>query len=102
MSTILLRDVLHVPDLTLTVVSISQIVQVGYSVEFDQDKCVIRKCDGTMIRNIPAGSNGLFELDHSFVAITPEKSVNIHVLHRNLGHILLDAICTLVQSNAIV
>ena len=35
MSMILLRDVLHAPDLTLTVVLIGRIVQVGYSVEFN-------------------------------------------------------------------
>jgi hypothetical protein len=36
-SMILLHDVLHAPDLVLTVVSIGLIVQVGYTVEFDQD-----------------------------------------------------------------
>jgi hypothetical protein len=100
-STILLRNVLHAPDLALTVVSIGWIVQVGYSVEFNQDKCVIRKCDGSTIENIPTGSNGLFKLDHSFAAITPDKLINIHALHRELGHILLDAIRALIRSNAI-
>ena len=66
-STILLCDVLHAPDLALTVVSIGRIVQVSYSVEFDQDKCVIRMRDGSMIKNIPARLNGLFKLDHSWL-----------------------------------
>jgi hypothetical protein len=95
-----LCDVLQAPDLALTVVSIGRIVQVGYSVEFDQDKCVIRKRNGSTIGNILAGSNGLFKLDHSFAAITPDKSVDIHALHRKLGHISLDAIRALVRSNA--
>ena len=52
-----------------------------------------------MIGNIPTGLNGLFKLDHSFAAITPNKSVNIHTLHRKLGHISLDAIRALVHSD---
>jgi hypothetical protein len=100
-SMILLRDVLHAPDLALTLVSIGRIVQVGYSAEFNQDKCVIRKCDGSTIGNIPAGLNGLFKSNYSFAAITPDKSVDIHALHRKLGHISLDAIRALVRSNAI-
>ena len=100
-STILLRDVLHAPDLALTVVSIGRIVQAGYSVEFNQDNCIIRKRDGSTIGRIPAGSNGLFKLDHAFAAITSDKSVDIHALHRQLGHISLDAIRALIRSNAI-
>ena len=42
-----------------------------------------------MIGNIPAGLNGLFKLDHSFAAITPNKLVNIHTLHRKLGHMTM-------------
>ena len=34
-----------------------------------------------MIRCIPTSANGLFKLEHSFAVITPDKLVDIHVLH---------------------
>jgi Pol polyprotein len=39
-SRVLLKDVLHAPDMTLTVISIGCIMKARYNVEFDEDKQV--------------------------------------------------------------
>jgi hypothetical protein len=102
-SRVILKDTLHAPDLGLTVVSIGRIVQAGYSVEFDQGYCNIRKkADGRVIGSIPAGANGLFKVEHSLVAAVADESVDILTLHRRLGHIPADAIRALIRSNAVV
>ena len=101
-SKILLHDVLHVPDLSLTVVSISCIMKAGYSVQFDQGSCSItKKSDGKKIGCIPGGANGLFRVEHVFAAVTPDESVDILTLHRRLGHSSPDAIRALFKAKAI-
>jgi hypothetical protein len=98
---VVLRDVLHAPDLGLTVVSIGRIIQAGCSVEFDEGYCHIKKkADGRTIGKIPA-ANGLFKVDHACVAATSEETVDILTLHRRLGHISTDAIRALIRSNAV-
>jgi hypothetical protein len=42
-NTVLLRDVLHAPDMSLTVVSIGRIIKAGYIVEFADGHCIIKK-----------------------------------------------------------
>jgi Pol polyprotein len=39
-SRVLLKDILHAPNMTLTVISISHIIKASYNVEFDEDKQV--------------------------------------------------------------
>jgi hypothetical protein len=59
---VLLRDTLHAPDLALTVVSIGQIVKAGYSVNFCDGMCKIKRDDDDeTIGVIPASNNSLFK-----------------------------------------
>jgi hypothetical protein len=103
---IVLRDVLYTPELGLTVVSIGHIVKAGYTVEFDQGCCNIkRKKDGQKIASIPAGASGLYKVDHTlsatFLAIILEEPIDILMLHQRLGHISLDSIQSFVCANAV-
>ena len=103
---VLLRDVLHAPDLGLTVVSIGRIVKAGFSVEFDQKSCNIkRKSDGKKIGSVPAGATGLYKVDHALSAITSaattEEPVDILTLHRRLGHLSANSIRSLLRANAV-
>ena len=99
---VMLRDTLHAPDLGLTVVSIGHIVQAGYTVEFTDGCCNIKKkSDGHIIGSVPAGLNGLFKVDHVLSATVLDEPMDILMLHRKLGHISVNAICGLICSNAI-
>jgi hypothetical protein len=100
---VLLCDTLHVPEMALTIISISRITSAGHSVTFETKSCKIKNLAGKLIRNIPASSNGLYKVEHSyFVAnTTPAERVDIHTLHRHLGHISATAIRTLIHNHAI-
>jgi hypothetical protein len=54
---ILLKDTLHAPDMTLTIVSIGHITGTGSSVTFEDNTCKIKTRSGKLIGNIPASAN---------------------------------------------
>ena len=82
--------------------TIGCIVQAGYTVEFTNGCCNIKKkSDGRIIGSVPAGSNGLFKVNHVLSATVPDEPVDILTLHRKLGHISVNAIRGLIHSNAI-
>src|SRR5258708_945061 len=102
----LLKDVLHAPDMTLTVVSIGRIMKAGYNVEFDEDEqvCWIRKKkNGPIIGRIPVGVNNLFKVEHALSASSAGSAhaVDIRTLHRRLGHVSVDAIRALIRGGSI-
>jgi hypothetical protein len=99
---ILLCDVLYAPEMALTIVSIGHITSSGNSVTFENSSCKIKNKSGKTIGNIPASSNGLYKVEHSYHATSasPEQ-VNIHTLHRCLGHISANSIRTLIHKHAI-
>jgi hypothetical protein len=101
---ILLHDTLHVPEMALTIISIGHITSAGHSVTFETKSCKIKNPAGKLIGNIPASSNGLYKVKHSyFVAnASPAEQVDIHTLCRRLSHILATAIHTLVHNHAII
>ena len=94
-----LCDVLHAPDMGLTVVSISRIVKSGCLVEFEDGSCKIKRGQ-KVVSQVPASANRLYKVEHALVTTLPEY-VDILMLHRRLGHISVDAIRTLIRSNAI-
>jgi hypothetical protein len=100
---VLLRDTLHAPDLALTVVSIGQIIKAGYTVNFCDGMCKIRRNDDDeTIGAIPISNNGLFKVERCLVAAaTSEESVDLLTLHRRLGHISPDSIRALIRTNAV-
>ena len=65
---VLLKDAFHAPDMGVTIVSISQIAKAGYTVSFEGDSCKIKNRSGTIIGTIPATSNGLYKVDHAYIA----------------------------------
>jgi len=101
---ITLHDTLHAPDMALTIVLIGQIVNSGCSVSFEKKSCKIKNKSGKTIGDIPASSNRLFKVEHSFTAASASavKQVDIHTLHQRLSHISTDAIRNLIRYNAIV
>ena len=68
-TTILLKDVLHCPDMGLTLVSVGKITAAGYKVIFRGLTCRIYDSKDKVIGQINA-RNGLYQVDH-------EVSVNV-------------------------
>ena len=105
LSQILLKDTLYAPDLCLTVVSIGHIVKAGYTVQFAESSCDIKRGEnGPIIGCISASANGLFKVDHAFTATDESalaKPIDILMLHRRLGHISVNAIRTLICAGSI-
>ena len=100
---VILRDTLHAPDMGLTIVSIGRITSTGNTVTFKDKTCEIKNKSGKTIGNIPSNTNGLYKVEHAhstFSAIAVEK-VDMHTLHRRLGHIPSDAIRSLIRNHAI-
>ena len=94
-----LHDVLHTPDMGLTIVSISCIVKLGCSVEFEDSLCKIKRRQ-KVIGKVPASANRLYKVEQALAAMLPEY-VDILTLHCRLGHISVDTTFTLVHSNAV-
>ena len=100
---VLLHDTLHAPDMALTIISIGRITSAGSSISFENVACKIKNKVGKLIGNIPASKSGLFKVEHSYLAAdsTPVKQINIHELHRCLGHMPANTLCSLVRNQAI-
>ena len=95
------KDVLYIPDLKVTLLSVRQSVHLPHcKVVFDDDVCeYINKNSRDMITHVHvSGSTNLYILD-----VTPMKpkvaaklassslwSIDINVLHRHLGHLRTD------------
>jgi hypothetical protein len=95
LSKVLLCDTLYALDLGLTVVLISRIVKAGCTMQFEDGTCKILR-NGCTISNVPASANGLFKVKHALATAESLKHVDILTLHHRLGHISLNAICTLI------
>ncbi len=100
-SSVILKDVLHTPDMALTIVSISRITKTGCAVSFEGDACKIKSKAGKIIGIVPASANGLYRVDHSVIARAAIETVSLLTLHRRLGHISPAAICTLIKQGAV-
>jgi len=63
---VILHDTLHAPKMVLTIVLIGQITSARHSVAFEHKSCKIKNKAGKIIGVIPASSNGLYKVEHSF------------------------------------
>jgi Pol polyprotein len=103
---VLLKDVLHAPNMTLTIVSIGCIMKAGCNVEFNKDKQVCwicKKKNSPIIGHIPVSMNNLFKVEHALLANTVKlaQSMDILMLHWRLEHISVDAIHALIHAGSI-
>ena len=85
----------------VTIVSICRITKAGCTVSFGGDSCTIKNKQGATIGIIPASSNGLYKVHHTYVAAVPAEHVGLLALHRRLRHIAPSTICVLMKSSAI-
>ena len=98
---ITLKDVLHAPDMGITIVSINCITKAGYSITFDIDACQIWDKSDKVIGTIPASQNGLYKVEKAYAAAIPEECIDLRLLHQHLTHISPNAIHKMVKSGTI-
>ena len=103
-TTILLKDVLHCPDMGLTLVSIGKITAAGYKVLFRGSTCKIFDSKDKIIGQVNV-KNGLYCVDHDKmvnVGIAGEacEVLTLEELHRRMGHITPETAKKMVSSGA--
>jgi hypothetical protein len=102
---VILHDTLHAPEMALTIVSISRITNASYEATFSKRSCKIKNKSGKTIGEIPASANHLYKVEHAFTAASANQitveHIDIHTLHRRLGHIAVDTIRALISNGAI-
>ena len=96
---ITLRDVLHAPDIGITVVSVSRIAKAGHKVLFNEDKCKIMDKNDNVVGNITVNNNGIYKVLHAGAATL--ELVDLPTLHRRLGHISVNTIRNLIKNNIV-
>ena len=104
-TTVLLKDVLHCPDMGLTLVSIGKITSAGCKMMFRGPTCRIFDQKDKIIGQIDA-KNGLYRVDHDVtvnVAMAGEarEALTIEEFHRRMGHIAPEAAKRMVSSEAV-
>ena len=104
-TTILLKDVLHCPDMGLMLVSIGKITNAGHKVIFRNTTCKIYDKKDKVIGQITA-RNGLYRVDHQVainVAMAGEDQevLTIKELHWHMGHIAPETARQMVSKGAI-
>jgi len=84
--------------MVLTIVSVSRITDTGAELTFQKKQCKIYNPSGKLIGKIPASSNRLYKVKHTHTAASANvaEQVDIHTLHRHLGHIAADSIRSLI------
>ena len=103
--TVLLRDVLHCPDMGLTLVSVGKITAAGYKVIFRGATCRIYDCKDKVIGQVNA-RNRLYHVDHEAavnVAMAGEawEVLTLEELHRRMGHVAPETIKQMVSNGTI-
>ena len=100
-TTVILKDVLHAPKMGTTIVSVNRIMKAGYVVTFKDNTCQIQNQSDKIIGIIPVSQNGLYKVEQVYAAATPDKCVDLAMLHCCLAHIAPDAIQKMVKTGAI-
>jgi Pol polyprotein len=69
-TTIMLKNILYTPNISLTIIAIGKIADAGYSIHFDSEAkiCKIKNKSGKTIGKITKGANGLYWVDHLIAA----------------------------------
>jgi hypothetical protein len=101
-TSITLKDILYAPNLSNTVISVNRISLAGYSITFEDSKCIIKDKRWNMVIGIiPVSPNGLYKVEHAYAAIIAPERVSLVMLHHRLVHIGPHAIRTLICRGAV-
>ncbi len=84
---IILKDVFYLPEISLTLISVSNLLKDKKSILFEDDYCFIKEKGGKLIGKIPEAANGLYKVKHAHApvsATTSQEQVSIPMLHKPL------------------
>ncbi len=89
-----LQDVLHVPDLSCNLVSVSKVSEMGKVTEFDGSGCVIKNSNGTVIA-VAVRCGRLYFLDCHRCEQVNLVGENEELWHKRYGHLSNDRLTQL-------
>src|SRR6267142_5367897 len=98
---IILKDVLHAPDMGVAIVTINRITKARYTVLFNHECCWICDKNNRHVGNILVSIMGLYKVERMYAVVTKVKCIDLAMLHRCLAHIALDAIHKMINSGAL-
>lgn len=95
---ILLQNVLHIPDLTANLVSVSAIAKQGGEVIFRENKCQVRDKAGSVLLEGCMSNNNIYLLNlqpsfhpaakkDNLVALKVTQNTSMSLWHRRMGHL---------------
>ena len=95
------RNVLFIPELDGSLLSVRRLTDIGFEVRFDSDGCKISKSGKIYATGYLR--NNLFVLNHNEKALNTSEYQNdcVHVWHRRLGHKNIQAISMSVSKNLV-
>ena len=83
---IMLKDMLYVPDITFTLISIRKCNNAGYQTMFAQQKCIVKDSKGNTLLEAPK-FHSLYHLDCDNEEITACPTLPAAEIHGRSGHI---------------
>ena len=86
-----LHDVLHVPDLSCNLVSVSKVSEKGKVTEFNESGCRLKKSDGTGVALVMRHGR-LYLLDCQPLELAYVARLNEDLWHRQYGHLGNDSL----------
>jgi hypothetical protein len=95
-----LRNVLYAPNMGCTLISISQIDQAGYSVSFQDGKCIVRNPKNKIVAQIPR-SKGLYRVEQEPIYALSAETLSLDELHRRHGHVAHSTLKKMVEEGII-
>ena len=95
-----LRDVLYAPNMGCTLISISQIDQAGYSVAFQDRKCIIRNPKNHVVAQIQR-TKGLYRVERDPTYTLTAETLTLNKLHRRHGHVAHSTLKRMVSEGLI-
>jgi len=103
-TSIVLKEVLHAPDIAATLISVGHIDQAGYLATFKSGTCTIHNENGNTVGLIPA-QNSLYKIKHKAAvsdhALVANPALTIMELHRRMGHIAPEAAKRLITKSLV-
>jgi len=97
----LISDVLYVPEINQNLLSVSQLLDRGYKVLFEDISCVIEDTEGTEVFNIQMKGKS-FVLDFKKEQVVVHKEVNNSMLwQKRMGHYHYEALSFMEKNNMV-
>jgi hypothetical protein len=88
-NSILMKDVLHCPETTINLLSVSQLCDLGLNVKFTSDKCIVTKSSNGQVVLEGHREGNLYIYKRTIYGeslYSSQKVPNTSLMHRRLGH----------------